>query len=105
MSKTYNIKRFGNVIELKADKLEEYKALHSDSHPGVRHLLTKYNIKNYSIFMFITVKDMNKEIKNESIEITEMGSLGLLAIGDIGLRAWRKVKNEARQKRKDEEKE
>ena len=51
MSKTYNIKRFGNVIELKADKLEEYKALHSDSHPGVRHLLTKYNIKNYSIFL------------------------------------------------------
>ena len=51
MSKTYNIKRFGNVIELKADKLEEYKALHSDSRPGVRHLLTKYNIKNYSIFL------------------------------------------------------
>ena len=42
MSKTENIKRFGNVIELKPDKLEEYKALHADSHPGVRHLLTKY---------------------------------------------------------------
>ena len=51
MSKTENIKRFGNVIELKPDKLEEYKALHADSHPGVRHLLTKYNIKNYSIFL------------------------------------------------------
>ena len=51
MSKTNNIKRFGNVIELKADKLEEYKALHSDSYPGVRHLLTKHNINNYSIFL------------------------------------------------------
>ena len=48
MSKTYNIKR---LIALKPDKLEEYKTLHSDSHPGVRHLLTKYNIKNYSIFL------------------------------------------------------
>lgn len=44
MDKTQNIKRFGNVIELKPEKLEEYKILHSDSHPGVRHLLTKYNI-------------------------------------------------------------
>ena len=27
-------------------------------------------------------------------KITEKGSLGLLAYGDIGLRAWRKVKQE-----------
>jgi len=46
-----NIKRFGQVIEVKAEKLEEYRALHADSHPGVRHLLKKYNIHNYSIFL------------------------------------------------------
>jgi hypothetical protein len=41
----------------------------------------------------------SKRIKtNNSIEfaITKEGSLGLLANGDIGLRAWRKVKNVVR---------
>lgn len=33
----------------------------------------------------------NKTIYN----ITKKGSLGLLAYGDIGLRAWRKVKQES----------
>ena len=37
------------------------------------------------------MKDNNKNIK---FSITEKGSLGLLAHGDIGLRAWRKVKKE-----------
>ena len=34
---------------------------------------------------------------NESIafKITDKGSLGLLAYGDIGLREWRKVKKES----------
>ncbi|MEH6534803.1 MAG: hypothetical protein V7719_00310 [Psychroserpens sp.] len=47
---------------------------------------------------------MSKESKIKPIEITEKGSLGLLALGDVGLRAWRQVKKEARQKREDEEK-
>lgn len=47
---------------------------------------------------------MSEELKKQSIEITEKGSLGLLALGDIGLRAWRKVKKEALLKRKYEEK-
>jgi hypothetical protein len=41
----------------------------------------------------------SKSIKpNKTIEfaITEEGSLGLLAYGDIGLRAWRKVKKKVR---------
>lgn len=45
---------------------------------------------------------MKKEDKKIVSEITEKGSLGLLALGDIGLRAWREVKKEALQKRKDE---
>ena len=39
---------------------------------------------------------MKEEHNNDKVEfkITEKGSLGLLAYGDIGLRAWRKVKQE-----------
>jgi hypothetical protein len=37
--------------------------------------------------------NLNKKKEGE-FEITEKGSLGLLAYGDIGLRAWRKVKQE-----------
>jgi len=38
---------------------------------------------------------MQDKLKNEVVKeivITEKGSLGLLALGDIGLREWRKVK-------------
>jgi hypothetical protein len=34
------------------------------------------------------------ENKNQNFVITEKGSLGLLAYGDIGLREWRKEKKE-----------
>lgn len=37
------------------------------------------------------------------IEITVGGSLGLLALGDIGLREWRKVRNELTKTAIDEE--
>ncbi len=30
--------------------------------------------------------------EKERIVITKKGSLGILALGDVGLRAWRKVK-------------
>lgn len=33
--------------------------------------------------------------KKTPFKITKEGSLGLLALGDIGLRAWRKVKRQA----------
>ena len=39
------------VIEVKADRLEEYKAIHADSHPGVRDLLSAVHIRNFSIFL------------------------------------------------------
>jgi len=48
---------------------------------------------------------MSEELKKQSIEITEKGSLGLFAFGDIGLRAWRKVRKEAHLNSKNEEKE
>ncbi len=48
---------------------------------------------------------MSKELRKHSTEITEKGSLGLLALGDVGLRAWREVKKKAQQKSKNEKKE
>jgi len=45
------MKRIGMVVKVKKDKVEEYKKLHADDNTGVRHLLTKYNMRNFSIFM------------------------------------------------------
>jgi len=45
------IKRVGQVIGLKPEYIEEYKKLHADSNPGVRDLLRKYHIRNFSIFL------------------------------------------------------
>ena len=45
------IKRVGMLIKLKPEYIEEYKALHADSNPGVRDLLVKANMRNFSIFL------------------------------------------------------
>ena len=45
------MKRVGMVVKIKKDRLEEYRKLHADGNPGVRHLLTKYNMRNFSIFL------------------------------------------------------
>lgn len=45
------IRRVGMVIKLRPDYLEEYKALHADSNVGVRDLLQKYHLHNFSIFL------------------------------------------------------
>ena len=48
---TKNIKRVGMVIKIKPEYIEEYKAIHSSSNAGVRDLLTKANMHNFSIFL------------------------------------------------------
>tara|TARA_Y100000814_G_scaffold42365_1_gene26539 strand:+ start:22 stop:483 length:462 start_codon:yes stop_codon:yes gene_type:complete len=45
------VKRVGMVIKVKPEYIEEYKALHVSSNPGVRDLLTKANMHNFSIFL------------------------------------------------------
>jgi len=45
------VRRIGMVIGIKPEKMDEYKELHSDKNPGVRDLLEKYNIRNFSIFI------------------------------------------------------
>lgn len=45
------MKRVGMVIGIKPSEISRYRALHDDSHPGVRDLLVKHNIHNFSIFI------------------------------------------------------
>ena len=45
------VKRVGMVIKIKPEMIDEYKRLHADDNPGVRDLLKKYHIQNFSIFL------------------------------------------------------
>jgi L-rhamnose mutarotase len=45
------VRRVGMLIKLKSDCLEEYKRLHAAAHPGVRDLLLRYHLHNFSIFL------------------------------------------------------
>ncbi|MDN5216831.1 L-rhamnose mutarotase [Fulvivirgaceae bacterium BMA12] len=45
------VKRIGMVIRLREDNIAAYKKLHAFDNPGVRDLLSKYNMRNFSIFL------------------------------------------------------
>jgi len=45
------MKRVGMVIKIKPECVDEYRRLHADSNPGVRDLLTRYHLHNFSIFL------------------------------------------------------
>lgn len=44
------MRRFGQVISLKPDQIEEYERLHAAVWPGVLETIAKCNLTNYSIF-------------------------------------------------------
>ena len=44
------VQRFGSVIRVKPEKLEEYKKLHASPWLGVLDRITQCNIRNYSIY-------------------------------------------------------
>lgn len=44
------MKRYGMVIKVKPEKLEEYKKLHQNVWPGVLKTIKECNIRNYTIF-------------------------------------------------------
>jgi L-rhamnose mutarotase len=46
-----DLKRVGMVIKIKPEYIDEYKALHADTNPGVRDLLREANMRNFSIFL------------------------------------------------------
>lgn len=45
------MKRFGSIIELRADRVAEYKELHKNVWPGVLQKIKECNIRNYSIYL------------------------------------------------------
>jgi L-rhamnose mutarotase len=45
------MKRYGMVIGLNADKIDEYKRLHAAVWPDVLRMIKQCNIRNYSIFL------------------------------------------------------
>ena len=45
------VKRIGMVIKLRPEHLDRYLELHSDTYPGVRDLLIRYHLENFSIFL------------------------------------------------------
>ena len=45
------MKRYGMVIGLRAEKIEEYKRLHANAWPGVLQMIKACNIQNYSIYL------------------------------------------------------
>lgn len=45
------MKRVGQIIAVKPEKIEEYKKLHREVWPGVKKMIYDCNIRNYSIFL------------------------------------------------------
>lgn len=43
--------RIGMVIKIDSSKIKDYLTLHADTNTGVRDLLEKYHLRNFSIFM------------------------------------------------------
>jgi len=44
------MKRYGSLIKLRPEKLDEYKELHANAWPEVLEMIRKCNIRNYSIY-------------------------------------------------------
>ncbi len=45
------MKRYGMVIRIRPEKMEEYKKLHANVWPGVLEMIKKCNLHNYSIYL------------------------------------------------------
>jgi len=45
------MERYGMVIKVKPEKLDEYKKLHANAWPGVLEMIRDCNIRNYSIYL------------------------------------------------------
>ena len=45
------MKRYGMVIQIKPEKIKEYKELHAKVWPDVLAVISSFNIKNYSIYL------------------------------------------------------
>lgn len=50
-SREEKMKRYGMVIGVRTEKLEEYRKLHAAVWPEVLHMIRQCNIRNYSIYL------------------------------------------------------
>ena len=75
-----DVKRVGMVIKLKPECVEQYLALHHDSNAGVRDLLAKYHMKNFSIFLH--------QIGNDWFEFGYYEYDGTLTTGELKPVRW-----------------
>lgn len=50
-SRTNRVQRFGMVIGIRPDQISAYEALHAASNAGVRDLLAKYHMQNFTIYL------------------------------------------------------
>lgn len=46
------MQRYGQIIKVKKEKIQEYKDLHKNPYKGVCEMIKECNIKNYSIYFF-----------------------------------------------------
>ena len=44
------VRRFGQMIKVKPEGVEQYKAYHANPFPGVNEMIKKCHLKNYSIY-------------------------------------------------------
>lgn len=45
-----SVTRYGSVIKVRPEKIEEYRRLHADAWPEVLRTISACNIRNYSIY-------------------------------------------------------
>ena len=45
-----NPRRFGQRIDVRPDRIDDYERLHADPWPGVLEQIRRSNIRNYTIF-------------------------------------------------------
>lgn len=50
-TESVDVKRFGSVTGLKAEKMDYYKELHANAWPSVLKKIKECNIRNYSIYL------------------------------------------------------
>lgn len=81
-------KRFGQYIKLKPEGADEYVRLHAETWPGVLHMITACNIRNYSIYKKDLVLFACFEYVGDDFE----GDMARMAADDETQRWWDVVK-------------
>ena len=69
------MKRFGAIIKIKSEKLEEYKEIHSNVWPEISKAIYECNIRNYSIyfkdgFLFSYFEYIGNDFKADTKKMT-----------------------------------